>query len=310
MRKTRTAFTLTEILVSISIVGTLAALLLPAVQTAREAARRTQCQNRLKQLGLAAHQYHDSKRRLPPGYLGPGKPFKVPPVESNHQFVGTLPHLLPHLELGQVYDRIAVDLHPASFDTTWTDDVETYGIAQAKLPMFRCPSVAVEPVGSILFNHYYFDFSDGYLHAVSLYRDDPADLQLGWTNYHGCAGAWGITGTSWDDYQGVFTDRSTNRLKDVVDGTSKTLMFGESYSQGFVTAEDQDVPHPWMGSGPLMVGRGLKDGDTLRFGSRHTGIVQFCYVDGSVRAIKKSIDPEVLLAIGGMHDGQVIRQQD
>jgi prepilin-type N-terminal cleavage/methylation domain-containing protein len=110
MRNPRQAFTLVELLVVVAVIGMLVALLLPAVQAAREAARRTQCQNRLKQLGLAAHMFHDTHRRLPPGYLGPDEPIPVPPVSDFRQFVGTLPYLLPQMELSQVHDRIEVEL--------------------------------------------------------------------------------------------------------------------------------------------------------------------------------------------------------
>ncbi len=307
MHASRSAFTLTEILVSISIVGTLAALLLPAVQTAREAARRTQCQNRLKQLGLAAQNYHDAKLRLPPGYLGPGELYvKIPPIPTYNQFVGTLPQVLPQLELQQVYDRITIRLGIRDFDTNWSDDAGTYGIAQAAIPLFRCPSAVHEPDGVALGTHY-FDGLDGFLHSVAFYREEDVDKLLGSTSYHGCAGGAGVTGdTEWDEYQGVFTDRSRNRMKDVIDGTSKTLMFGESAG----LAGKLHFPHAWMGSGPLHVSPGILDWNAITFGSQHSGIVQFTYVDRSVRPVNKQIEPVVLMAIGGMHDGQVIRRQE
>lgn len=307
MRTTRPAFTLTEILVSITIIGTLAGILLPAVQAAREAARRVQCENSLKQLGLAAHQYHDLHRRLPPGYLGPGELYvELPPYRTNNQFVGTLPHLLPHLELGNVYDRITISLDPDEFDTIYAAEADTFGIAQAKIPIFLCPSMPPDRDIVILGTHYYNGL-DGWLHAVAFYRDETVDLLLGVTSYHGCAGAWGVTGSlKWDDYQGVFTDRSTNRLKDVADGTSKTILFGESASR----VDDMAVLHAWMGSGPLQVGVGIVDENAMSFGSHHPGIVQFVYVDGSVRALDKHIERNVLIAIGGMQDGQVFRKPD
>lgn len=303
MNRFRRGFTLTETRVVIAVIGTLASLLLPAIQSARESARRAQCESHLKQLGLAAQLYHDANHRLPPGYLGPGELFvKVPPLRANNQFIGTLPYLLPQLELSQVYERIEVELDPQKFDLDWTDDAPTYGIAQTQIPLFRCPSARDEPDGAILSIHYYFDFFEGAIHAVSLYRNDPADLRLGMTNYHGCAGAWGVIGTHWDDYQGVFTDRSTNQLKDVLDGTSRTLMFGEEVTM----AGQLVIPHAWMGGGPLMVGRGLGE-SSLQFSSRHPGVVQFCYCDGSVRGIDKQIDTDVLIAVGGMTDGQIVQ---
>ncbi|TWU29758.1 DUF1559 family PulG-like putative transporter [Bythopirellula polymerisocia] len=301
MNRSRRGFTLTELLVVFGIIGTLTSLLLPAIQSAREAARRTQCQSRLKQLGIAAHQYHDSNRRLPPGYLGPGQPIEVPPIQENHQFVGTLPYLLPQLELGQVAMRIEVELDPQKIGVNWWFDAPTYGIAQTQIPMLHCPSAPHEPEDAILLIHYYDVFFGMYLHATALSRGEPADLLLGMTNYHGCAGAWGTTDTSWDDYQGVFTDRSKNQFTNVLDGASRTLLFGE----GLGMFGDEQVPYAWMGAGPLHVGQGLSDSHPLHFGSRHPGIVQFCYVDGSVHGVSKQIDPDVLIAIGGMYDGEI-----
>ena len=100
----RNAFTLVELLVVIAIIGILVALLLPAVQTAREAARRADCSNRLKQLGLAAHNFHAAHNRFPPGYLGPNPQAPVPPWTG--QFVGALTHLLPYLEIGAVHEKL------------------------------------------------------------------------------------------------------------------------------------------------------------------------------------------------------------
>ena len=164
----RTGFTLVELLVAIAIIGLLIALLLPAVQSARESARRMNCSSNLRQLGLAAAQFHDSFRRYPPGYLGI-QPHSYVPCRANTpaQYVGTLPFLLPYLEVGAVYDRIGGDfadfLEVSKFTTgpwwalqssedpgyVWNSEpnatkpgYDTWAIAHANVGMFNCPSAA------------------------------------------------------------------------------------------------------------------------------------------------------------------------
>lgn len=100
-RASRQGFTLVELLVVIAIIGILVGLLLPAVQQIREAARRTQCLNNLKQLGLAAHNYESAFKRFPPGYLGATP---LPGDYSQNSNIGHLVHLLPYVEQQAIYD--------------------------------------------------------------------------------------------------------------------------------------------------------------------------------------------------------------
>ncbi|HTN74437.1 MAG TPA: DUF1559 domain-containing protein, partial [Pirellulaceae bacterium] len=109
-------FTLVELLVVIAIIGILVALLLPAVQAAREAARRMQCMNNLKQLGLAAHNFHSAHGKLPPGFLGP-----VPAQDNigGDQCIGVLAFLLPYLEQQAVYDGVTIEKRLDLRAPTW-----------------------------------------------------------------------------------------------------------------------------------------------------------------------------------------------
>ena len=138
----RRGFTLVELLVVIAIIGILVALLLPAVQAAREAARRTQCSNNLRQIGLAAHQYHDSHQHLPPG-IG-YTPLETGSVWGQHFF-----HLLPYLEEGNLYQRAwgSVPLSTGPVTIYYPGNNDVY---RQPVPIFVCPSdPSVEPGGLV-----------------------------------------------------------------------------------------------------------------------------------------------------------------
>ncbi|MBM4076801.1 MAG: DUF1559 domain-containing protein, partial [Planctomycetes bacterium] len=106
-RKPNRGFTLIELLVVIAIIAVLISLLLPAVQQAREAARRTQCRNNLKQIGLALHNYHDSFTAIPPGWIGVTA--NVPDIEGTNGFSWAV-FLLPSMDQGNLYNRINFNL--------------------------------------------------------------------------------------------------------------------------------------------------------------------------------------------------------
>src|SRR5688572_2662777 len=129
MSRNRVAFTLVELLVVIAIIGILVALLLPAVQAAREAARRIHCANTLKQIGLATHNYHDRAGFLPPGYFD-----NNPDPASDASFDqgpgwGWTTYILPELEQANVLDQI-----------NFSQNAGSGTVCQVPLPMFRCPS--------------------------------------------------------------------------------------------------------------------------------------------------------------------------
>ncbi|NLF72780.1 MAG: DUF1559 domain-containing protein [Candidatus Anammoximicrobium sp.] len=120
----RPAFTLVELLVVIAIIGILVALLLPAIQAARESARRIQCANHLKQIGVALHNYHDSFQKFPYGWDNRG--------------VGWTLHLLPFVELNSVYSTIHFQ---ESGPGNWDSGSENQLACETVVPVYRCPSM-------------------------------------------------------------------------------------------------------------------------------------------------------------------------
>jgi prepilin-type N-terminal cleavage/methylation domain-containing protein len=116
-------FTLVELLVVIAIIGVLVGLLLPAVQQAREASRRTSCSNNLKQIGLAIHNFHDSKRKLPSS---------ARPSDTSTVRAGSLIFILPYLELKQLYDKY-------DFAVTWSDQLNL-PVTSQRVQTYECPS--------------------------------------------------------------------------------------------------------------------------------------------------------------------------
>jgi prepilin-type N-terminal cleavage/methylation domain-containing protein/prepilin-type processing-associated H-X9-DG protein len=134
-RRSRYGFTLVELLVVIAIIGILVALLLPAVQAAREAARRSECNNNLKQIGLAAHNFHDSYKRFPPGGAADQTPFGVHPTGQGYG-MSWFVYLLPYVEQSALYNKFVF-----TGGTGWGGSTNNTTQAQNILIKgFRCPS--------------------------------------------------------------------------------------------------------------------------------------------------------------------------
>jgi len=298
MTRRGSSFTLIELLVVIAIIAVLIGLLLPAVQKVREAAARSKCQNHLKQIGLAAHNYQCTYGRLPPGVLGPGQIITFPADQSAASWLGDLTFLLPYLEQEPLYRSMKIN---GSVDKAvgpaWFGVPENYRAAMAHIDSFVCPSddiyqVYQNPSARIVSRIYVaqgpslaFGFNN-----VSFYGSD----QPGLTSYLGVAGNAGFSGdtsaSNWDQWVGVFNANSKVSLVDVTaaDGTSNVMMFGEVF--GYVqnaTDPTLDAAYAWIGCGFTWNNAGLTaNRRTLTFGSRHTGVVNFVACDGSVRALR------------------------
>jgi len=192
-RFTQVGFTLVELLVVIAIIGTLVSLLLPAVQASREAGRRMLCQNNLKQIGLALHNYHAAFKRFPPGR---GAPF--PRVFSAQAY------LLPYCEQGIAWSSIDFSAPPITFTLssgTILDGSVNLTAATAVVPLFVCPS----------------DVSAGRV----------AGSEFGATNYVATSGSGMASYGTLKDSDGVFYSASQTAFRNVRDGASYTILFSE-----------------------------------------------------------------------------------
>ncbi len=303
----RRGFTLVELLVVIAIIGLLIALLLPAVQAAREAGRRAQCANNLRQLGLAAHNYANVKHSMPPGYHGPPTQV-VGNSTAGGSMAGVLVYCLPYMEMRQISDQVprqVLDLNMTS-SPWWTSASQPcFNLSQYKVSNFVCPSAyAGEQQAhdiTILSLHTYWD-GGGLVNLDALAFSGTTTV--GKTNYMGVAGYIGETGTGWDQYMGMLTRRSRTPLP-VNDGSSWTLMFGELL--GDVTPQGRvQYTHAWFGSATLPTGWGLAGPRTsgwYQFSSNHPMVVQFCFGDASVKGILRSVDFSNFVYASGKADG-------
>jgi prepilin-type N-terminal cleavage/methylation domain-containing protein len=302
MRRLRRGFTLVELLVVIAVIAVLIGLLLPAVQKIREAANRIKCSNNLKQLGLACHNYDSASSKLPPGYLGP-----IPNEQGyggnpgGMQQAGVLVYLLPYVEQDNLYHQLQLDLSPLRFGPAWWANPMNWQLAQTRIKGFECPSDNIAddtPIYGTAQAFHCFNYKAPIVPNTDDNKDDDSVLLpvsdptvLGRTSYAGCAGLAG-KGTSqyWSRYEGIFSNRSQTSLSRIPDGTSNTLLLGEKVG-GRVNGQRVALT-AWMGSGVVPTWGGLPaDGRDPAFppsfDSKHRGVVQFCFADGSVRSLRK-----------------------
>ncbi len=296
-----------ELLVVIAIIGALIALLLPAVQAARESARRTQCANHLKQIALATHQFHDTHGRFPPGYLG-GLPHRSIATNPNTpQWLALLPHLLPFLEQQATHAGIRTSMDPNVMAPAWLLDSSTVASARTKIRTFLCPSTdayrhykrVVSPMNVIVSNGTTFLNWEGYPPSSAMF-------DLGRTNYLGVAGYMGnlpVSGNT-ERYEGLFSNRTKYRFADISDGATNVLLWGEA--TGGREGRIRQYGYSWIAAGFLVTAWDLNDETWHKFDSEHPRIVQFAMADASIRPLDTNIARDAFLALGGKHDGSSI----
>ena len=327
LRERQLGFTLIELLVVIAIIGLLAALILPAVQAAREAARRSQCINNLKQISLAMHNYESGFRSFPTGWVDQYKyPWdyhlmapspEIPTVIDGVKKITTFPKfvlpqdwgwhslILPQMDQGTIQldfrlPKVYLTILPNEVIMTPTPN-EAY--AETVIPSYICPSISYLP------------------------SNRPSNW--GYATYRGCMGAYDTNNSGPPNSpsypNGMFYHQSAVKTQDVTDGASNTLLVGDSLYGFWPDAfsccarvwEDKYHPDLWDTYWALSVTPQWDDSpntpqweitegyvnemlDTLRFfsfGSSHGSICNFALVDGSTKSVSKSIDKSVFKAI-------------
>jgi prepilin-type N-terminal cleavage/methylation domain-containing protein/prepilin-type processing-associated H-X9-DG protein len=318
-RAARTGFTLVELLVVIAIIGILIALLLPAVQAAREAARRSQCSNNLKQMGLGLHNYHDSFKSFPAAYI------------SNSGW-GWGTAILPFAEQQPLYDQI--DPAQRRFGDGGTAPAGTVTLAQTILSVYQCPSDLAPQSGLNA-------RPDEQPFAVPGRPGGGTQYQVGYSSYVAIKGTNGpINGRTPapDNVPGMFVQNHWTNLAKVLDGTANTIALGERCYGGV----DQANPPPysrrgsiWMGAS-VDLGTGSHNNDDVFMNmarvtsltggnmdhminsplvtansrracaSYHPGGAQFAFCDGSVHFIPETISAVTYGRLGNKWDGESV----
>ncbi len=299
MRTMRRGFTLIELLVVIAIIGVLVALILPAVQQAREAARRTQCRNNLKQIGLALHNYHDIFLMLPPGYIavGPGPH----PAHDGTSGAGWGVMILPQLEQENLFDTFNSNLSIA--------DAANDAFRERPLAVFRCPSDRQPDMWDIT-------HEDGSGTIVTRLPIANYVGSFGTQEVGGCENPPGTAPVTSDGQcvgNGPFFHNSSVRLRQIADGTNHTLLVGErrtDKAKGWFSTwvgmvpEGKDAFVRVLGSVDHLPNDPISHFDD--FSSHHTGGAHFLFGDGHIQFISDSMDSTLYQSLGTINGGEIV----
>jgi prepilin-type N-terminal cleavage/methylation domain-containing protein len=300
-RTRQLGFTLIELLVVIAVIAILIGLLLPAVQKVREAAARMQCANNLKQLGLAVHNYEGNYSRLPPAALGGDG-------EATWAVI-----LLPYIEQDNLYRQWNLNLR-------YTYYREPASVVAAQVKTYYCPSRRSPPKLSLSGDSRApWGGSPG---ALGDYAANGGNSTLYWDDPRFGPGVLLYADTTFGPSDTIVSWQSMSGFSDITDGLSNTLLIGEKHVNpdqfGQQPAGDNsiyngdDIRTIVRVAGTQLPGpidRPLASGPTdtyrpdERFGSYHPGVCQFVLCDGSVRAIRNSIDLQTLTRLAMRNDG-------
>lgn len=294
-------FTLVELLVVIAIIGILVALLLPAVQSARESARRMSCRNNLKQITLATQNYHDTFKLFPPGSIYPGP--KGAPGSGIKFSWGMVMLTMPFLEGGNVFDTVDMSATSCGAEVI---RLQTAGIpdpTSKRIGFLSCPSdpnsdksLLSGPTGPLP--------SSG--SAGLLYPG----------NYLGVAGSIDET-PAWCDGiyngNGMYYNLSSTRFRDILDGSSNTLAIGErgiprDLGWGWLICGGTECEHYVSTEEGLAKGANIPTSASIvqRFWSWHPGGSLFALADGSVQFLSYNIDYNTYTALSTRANGEVV----
>lgn len=283
MLKPRRAFSLIELLVTIAVISILIALLLPAVQQARESARRMSCLNNLKQIALALHNYESQHRSFPIGCFECIPASFPPPSTYKARQISWNVYLLPFLEQSAVYQEF-------DFDHSFRS-IENQLSANTPLNVFLCPSAhQTDRPGS----------TSGDRNANGMF--DPGD-NLAWTDYGGLFGVSHNTPTILPEHKGILLYDVIVRMRDVTDGLSNTMVVGECTGRGHALqahwANGQNLFDQRFDN-PINITRNNE------LFSDHSGGVNVTFSDGHAQFISESINQQTLNGLLTKSGGEVL----